>query len=177
MNDFEFTAGFSGYRVYRDLEKESIPHVVEVELPAISSPSVMLDGSGYPAMILRIFFASAKNASEAMREPSRQMITVRAAEEFWDIAEAGIDYRRFRHLMQVRPRRLVPGFVFTGISSKVQEKKPAQHEGKKLNYGCGAVCEYDVFYYAAYCDDEKLWEVCPEKRLCIIGGTRYPFPE
>lgn len=169
--------------------------VHHVDLPALPTPASILNNREYPDMVLKLHFLGALDASEAMRNPAAQTISIRAAEEYWDVCEAKIGIRVVEHVLVVKPHRFVPGSIFGRYGAAVYhvptESEQEPHSNVKLPDYRGEVeplsfeqtahsgypvCEYDVSYYAAYSDGEKMWEVCPKKRRYTIGGTQYQFP-
>lgn len=169
--------------------------VHQVDFPVLPVPDSILDNGKYPNMVLKLHFLSAMDAAEAMRNPAAQTISVRAVEEYWDVCNAEIGFWAVEHVLVVKPRRFVPGSIFGRYGAAIyrvpteSEQEPHSNvkppnyrdEVEPLSFEQTAhsgypVCEYDVSYYAAYSDGEKLWEVCPKKQLYTIGGTQYQFP-
>lgn len=193
----QYPAGPAGWRVYRGRGrgKKELECVQLVELPKLSMPGSAPD-VWHPGMTLYLHFLSILDASEAMSISETQTISVRIAEEYWDIENAEIGIRSIEHVMRVKPRSLVAGTVSCQYGAKIYRLPPepvadtppgvrverVTDQVEPLSFqrdasGGGPAGEYDVFYYAAYCDGKKLWEVCPEKRIFIVGGTHYPLPE
>lgn len=188
----EYSIGIIAYRVRRGhwRKMDEIEGIHRIELPVLPIPTIERQ-----SMLLRMYFLSALDASEAMKNADFQTIRIRGAEEYWNISDPGIGIRAVEHILRVNPRRLIPGSVSGGYGAATY-RVPVDHEQKTQSpikqpdyrteveplsfeqtaHSSYPVCEYDVSYYAAYCDKEKLWEVCPQKRIYTIGGTRYPFP-
>ncbi|MDE7243590.1 MAG: hypothetical protein K2O18_06400 [Oscillospiraceae bacterium] len=171
-----YSQGIIDFMVYRgpESEKKPIPGVGQVHLPDLLS---------HHDVPLRLHFVSIHDAAEAMKQPSVQTLIVFAAEQYLDAEKCETGIRRIKHVMRAKPRRLIPGPVYTCCTFEPQlEDERERGSGETIFIGGGMVrqgtiCEYDVSYHAAYCDDEKLLEIDLEKRLYMIGGTQYPFPE
>ena len=170
-----YSQGIIDFMVYRgpESEKKPIPGVGQVHLPDLLSPY---------DMPLRLHFVSIHDAAEAMKQPSVQTLIVFAAEQYFDAETRELGLRQIKHVMSVKPRYLIPGPVYTCRSFKLpleeeQESGDITFDGGRAAVRQDTVCEYDVSYYAAYSDGEKLLEIDLEKRLYMIAGTQYPFPE
>lgn len=194
MHD-EYSAGIISYRVRRGRRQdgEEITGVHRIELPKLPVPALAPE---YQNMLLRIYFLSTLDASVAMKNADFQTICIRGAEEYLNMCDSGIGFRAVEHVLVVKPRRFAPGSISGRYGAAIyhvpteSEQKPQSNikppdyrdEVEPLSFEQTAhssypICEYDVSYYAAYSDGEKMWEVCPKKRLYTIGGTQYQFPD
>ena len=123
--------------------------VFKAVLPVIS-PSMDKDAH----MSLTLCFANPMDAIRALNVSGEQQICIKAATEYCGVEEADVCLCAEKHVLVATPKCLRPNPI------------------APMELG-GAVCEYDVSYYAAYSDGEKLWEIHPKNKICEIGGVDY----
>ena len=149
--------------------KNQFAGVAEVGLPDIAYITQTLNGAGIAGNVEAVLvgmtdvmtctmkFRSCTDAAAELAKPTSHQVELRVAEQFWDSKEGQRSIKADKYVMKLIPKKSSPGTVAPA--------SPTDANG-----------EYSVYYYAAYKDGTKLWEIDPHNYICIIGGTDYMQP-
>ena len=152
------------FEVYEDAN--NFVGVAQATLPDINFLTQQITGAGISgnieavligmidAMTLQLQFRSATDAAVSLMKPIKHNIDLRVAEQYWDTTKAAKEVKADKYVMAIMPKNFDPG--------NVAPASAADTSGS-----------YSVYYYAAYKDGKKLWEIDPWNYICNIGGVDY----
>ena len=152
------------FEVYEDAN--NFVGVAQATLPNINFLTQQLSGAGIAgnveavltgmvdAMTLQLQFRSATDAAVTLAKPIKHNIDLRVAEQYWDTTDGKKNVKADKYVMTVIPKNFTPGNVAPAAAAD-------------------ASGEYSVYYYAAYKDGKKLWEIDPWNYICIIGDNDF----
>lgn len=106
------------------------------------------------AMTLQLQFRSTTGAAVSLMKPVKHNLDLRVAEQYWDTTKAEKSVQADKYVMTAMPKNFSPGTVAPAAAADANG-------------------EYSVYYYAAYKDGKKLWEIDPWNYICEIGGVDY----
>lgn len=140
--------------------------VSQVTLPDINFLTQTLSGAGIggnveavlvgmvDAMTLGMQFRSVTDVAVSLLKPIKHNIDLRVAEQHWNTVSATRRIQADKFVLSVMPKSLKGGTIAPAALAD-------------------ASGEYSVYYYAAYKDGKKLWEIDPFNYICNIGGVDY----
>jgi len=155
------------FKVYED--KNEYLGVAQVGLPDIAYITQTITGAGIAGNVEAVLigmmdvmtttmqFRSCTEAAAKLAKPTAHQIDLRVAEQYWDSVGGQRVIQADKYVLKVIPKKTSPG--------NVSPASPADANG-----------EYSTYYYAAYKDGNKLWEIEPHNYICIIDGVDYMAP-
>ena len=155
------------FKVYED--KNEYLGIAQVGLPDISYITQTITGAGIAGNVEAVLigmldvmtttmqFRSCTEAAAKLAKPTAHQIDLRVAEQYWDSVGGQRVIQADKYVLKVIPKKTSPG--------NVSPASPADANG-----------EYSTYYYAAYKDGNKLWEIEPHNYICIIDGVDYMAP-
>lgn len=155
------------FKVYED--KNEYLGVAQVGLPDIAYITQTITGAGIAGNVEAVLigmmdvmtttmqFRSCTEAAAKLAKPTAHQIDLRVAEQYWDSVGGQRVIQADKYVLKVIPKKTSPG--------NVSPASPADANG-----------EYSTYYYAAYKDGKKLWEIEPHNYICIIDGVDYMAP-
>lgn len=160
-------AAYVNLEIYED--SVNLLGVAKVQLPSIVFPCVQISGAGMMGnmeaplygmvdnMTTTITWLTPHGDAVKLMSPKKHQLDMRVAEEFWDIEDADVGLWADRYVMIVRPKTTNPGTVAPMASAD-------------------ASGEYVVYYFAAFRDEQQLWEIDKRSMKCVIDGVDYMAP-
>ena len=158
---------YINFEVYKD--SVNLVGIAKATLPNVAFLTQSVSGAGISgnvdavlagmveAMSLTLNFRSATDAAVSLAAPTKHNIDLRVAEQYWNTTGVAKEVQADKYVMVVIPKNTTPGSV-----------APAS--------AADASGEYSVYYYAAYKDGKKLWEIDPYNQICEIDGVDYLAP-
>ena len=155
------------FKVYED--KNEYLGVAQVGLPDIAYITQTITGAGIAGNVEAVLigmmdvmtttmqFRSCTEAAAQLAKPTAHQIDLRVAEQYWDSVGGQRVIQADKYVLELIPKKTSPG--------NVSPASPADANG-----------EYSTYYYAAYKDGKKLWEIQPHNYICIIDGVDYMAP-
>lgn len=155
------------FKVYED--KNEYLGIAEIVPPDLAYITQTLTGAGIAGNVEAVLvglmdimtttmkFRSCTDAAAKLATPVVHHIECRVAEQFWDSVAGQRLIQADKYVMQVIPKKVSPGTI-----------APAS-----LTDASG---EYSTYYYAAFKDGNKLWEIDPHNYICEIDGVDYMEP-
>ncbi len=152
------------FEVYED--DTNLVGIAKAELPAIGYLTQKITGAGIggeieavligmtEAMTLTLEFRSATDAAATLAAPTTHKITLKVAEQFWNVGQTKREVKADKYIFVALPKNVSPGSV-----------APASMTDTKI--------EFSVDYFAAYKDGKTLWEIDPFNQICKFGDTDY----
>ena len=158
---------YINFEVYED--SVNLLGIAKATLPNVAFLSQTVAGAGIAgnidavlvgmveAMSMTLNFRSATDAAASLAAPRKHNIDLRVAEQYWDTAGVAKEVQADKYVMVVFPKNTTPGSVAPASAADTSG-------------------EYSVYYYAAYKDGKKLWEIDPYNQICEIDGVDYLAP-
>ena len=152
------------FKVYED--KNEYLGIAQVGLPDISYITQTITGAGIAGNVEAVLigmldvmtttmqFRSCTEAAAKLAKPTAHQIDLRVAEQYWDSVGGQRVIQADKYVLRIIPKKTSAG--------NVTPASPADANG-----------EYSTYYYAAYKDGKKLWELDPHNYICIIDGVDY----
>jgi len=143
--------------------------ISQVTLPNINYITQQLTGAGIAgnvnavligmvdAMTATFNFRSALDAAANLLAPTAHHIDLRAAEQYWDTQAVNREVIADKYVMVMSPMNMTPGTVAPASLTDTS-------------------CEFNVTYYAAFKNGEKIWEIDPWAYVCYVNGVDYMEP-
>lgn len=157
-------AAYINLELYED--SVNLLGIAKVKLPSITYPCVTISGAGMmgnmevplygmvDAMTTDITFLTATDSAVGLMAPKKHQLDMRVAEEYWSTEDAEVGTWADKYVMIVRPKSTDPGTVAPMASAD-------------------ASGQYAVYYFAAYKDGRRLWEIDKRNMKCVINGVDY----
>ena len=157
-------AAYITLEIYED--SVNLLGVAKVQLPAIAFPCVSISGAGMMGemeiplygmvsnMTTTINWLTPHGDAVKLMSPQKHQLDMRVAEEYWDVEQADVGLWADKYVMIVRPKTTTPGTVAPMAAADTSG-------------------EYVVYYFAAYRNNEQLWEVDKRNMRCVILGVDY----
>ena len=157
-------AAYINLEIYED--SINLLGVAKVQLPTIAYPCVNISGAGMMGemeiplygmvsnMTATINWLTPHGDAVKLMSPRKHLLDMRVAEEYWDVEQAEVGLWADRYVMLVRPKTTTPGTVAPMASADTSG-------------------EYVVYYFAAYRNGERLWEVDKRNMTCKILDVDY----
>lgn len=155
------------FEVYED--SVNFVGIAQVTLPNINYLSQDITGAGIAGTVEAVLigmidkmsatfnFRSATGAATKLLKPEKHLLDLRVAEQHWDSVGAQRTIEADKYIMGVIPKNFAPGNVTPATTSDANG-------------------EYSVYYYAAYKDGKKIWEIDQFNYICSIDGVDYMEP-
>ena len=155
------------FKVYED--NNEYLGIAQVGLPDIAFITQQITGAGIAGNVEAVLigmmdimnttmqFRSCTDAAAKLAKPIAHQIDLRVAEQSWDSAAGQRVVQADKYVLKIIPKKTSVGTI--------QPANPADANG-----------EYSTYYYAAYKDGKKLWEIDPHNYICIIDGVDYMKP-
>ena len=155
------------FKVYED--KTEYLGVAQVGLPDIAYITQTITGAGIAGNVEAVLigmmdvmsttmqFRSCTDAAAKLAKPIAHQIDLRVAEQYWNSLGGQRVVQADKYVLKIIPKKTSPG--------NVTPASPADANG-----------EYSTYYYAAFKDGKKLWEIDPYNYICIIDGVDYMEP-
>ena len=152
------------FKVYED--NNEYLGVAQVGLPDLAYITQQLTGAGIAGNVEAVLigmmdimtttmqFRSCTEAAAKLAKPIAHQIDLRVAEQFWDSAAGQRVVQADKYVLKIIPKKTAAGTIAPA--------SPADANG-----------EYSTYYYAAFKDGKKLWEIDPHNYICIIDGVDY----
>lgn len=140
--------------------------IASVTLPNIAYMTASITGAGVTgtvetplagmiqAMSLSMNFRDATVAAARLGAPKKHQIELRAVEQYWDTVALEKQLLMDKYVMTIVPKSINPGSVAPATASDANG-------------------EYSVYYYAAYKEGVKKWEIDPFNQICEVDGVDY----
>jgi hypothetical protein len=106
------------------------------------------------SMTTTLTFRSVTDAATKLMSPAKHQLDVRVAEQYWDTVGVEKEVQADKYVLVVIPKKTSPGQIAPASAASVSG-------------------EYTTYYYAAYKDGEKLWEIDPFNQICEVAGVDY----
>ncbi len=152
------------FEVYKD--DANLIGIAKADLPAVAYLTQNITGAGIggeieavligmvKAMTLTLNFRSATDSATTLAAPGTHKITLRVAEQFWDVESIRRLIKADKYVMVAEPKNVSPGTV-----------APASLTDTSI--------EFSVRYFAAYKEGATLWEIDPFNQICKFGDVDY----
>lgn len=143
--------------------------IAKVSLPDIPFKVVTVSGAGMGGdievpligmlenMTMTVNFLSVTSSAVYLMAPRKHQLDLRVAEENWDVEHAEAEIQADKYVVVAMPKNIKPGSVAPATAAD-------------------ASGEFAVYYYAAYKDGEKLWEIDKRALKCEVAGVDYAAP-
>lgn len=155
---------YNDFLVYRnDIE---LIGTAKVTLPTISYLGVSITGAGITGtinavlagmvdqMVLGLDFRNPTDGAVLLTMPEAQLITIRAAEQFWNARAGKKEILADKYVCLAHAKSTNPGTLAPAAMADTH-------------------VEMDVYRYEGYKDGKTLWKVDPMNRVCEINGVDY----
>ena len=146
--------------------KTNFMGIAKATLPNINYLTQQITGAGIAGNVEAVLigmmdimtttmqFRSCTDAAAKLAKPIAHQIDLRVAEQYWDSLGGQRVVQADKYVLKIIPKKTSAG--------NVTPASPADANG-----------EYSTYYYAAYKDGKKLWEIDPWNYICNIGGVDY----